>query len=192
MELYNDIPVMAFADAAAWETWLAQHYELQTGVWIKVAKKASGIASVDHPEALDVALCYGWIDGQRRGLDETHFLQKFTPRRPRSLWSKVNIGKVAQLITAGRMQAPGLVEIERAQADGRWEAAYESQKEATVPPDLTEALAPYPQAKDFFESLGRAAQYAFLWRLMTAKTPETRARRLEAMVELLKQGKQFN
>ena len=140
MEALNGLEIIAFNDAAQWESWLANHYELQAGVWLKIAKKSSGIASVTHMEALDVALCYGWIPGQRKPYDEASYLQKFTRRRPKSLWSKVNIGKVEALIAAGRMQAPGLAEILAAKADGRWDAAYESQKKATIPPDLAAAL----------------------------------------------------
>jgi uncharacterized protein YdeI (YjbR/CyaY-like superfamily) len=140
MEALNGIAIIAFNDAAQWESWLANHYELQAGVWLKIAKKSSGIASVTPMEALDVALCYGWIPGQRKPYDEAYYLQKFTRRRPKSLWSKVNIGKVEALIAAGRMQGPGLAEILAAKADGRWDAAYESQKKATIPPDLAAAL----------------------------------------------------
>ena len=140
MEALNGIEIIAFNDTAQWKSWLANHYELQAGVWLKIAKKSSGIASVTPMEALDVALCYGWIPGQRKPYDEAYYLQKFTRLRPKSLWSKVNIGKVEALIAAGRMQAPGLAEILAAKADGRWDAAYESQKNATIPPDLAAAL----------------------------------------------------
>jgi len=136
MEALKGIEIIAFNDAAQWESWLANHYELQAGVWLKIAKKSSGIASVTPMEALDVALCYGWIPGQRKPYDEAYYLQKFTRRRPKSLWSKVNIGKVEALIAAGRMQAPGLAEILDAKADGRWDAAYESQKKPLSRPIL--------------------------------------------------------
>lgn len=126
----NGIEIVAFADADAWDAWLAANHERQEGVWIRMAKKASGITSVTHPDAIDVALCWGWIDGQRKGLDATWFLQKFTPRRTRSLWSRVNVAKAEALIAAGRMRPPGLAEIERAKADGRWDAAYEAQRTA--------------------------------------------------------------
>jgi len=140
MEALNGMEIIAFNDAAQWESWLANHNELQAGVWLKIAKKSSGIASVTPMEALDVALCYGWIPGQRKPYDEAYYLQKFTRRRPKSLWSKVNSGKVEALIAAGRMQAPSLAEILAAKADGRWDAAYKSQKKATIPPDLAAAL----------------------------------------------------
>ena len=188
----NGIEIIAFADADAWGAWLAEHRQRQEGVWIRIAKKASGIPSVTHAEAIDVALCWGWIDGQRKGLDDTHFLQKFTPRRKRSLWSKVNIGKVEALIAAGRMQPPGMAEVEAAKADGRWEAAYASQKTAEVPPDLHAALAGNEKARTFFESLNSANRYAVLWRLMTAKTERTRAARLEKLVAMLEAGEAFH
>lgn len=176
---------MTFVDGAAWEAWLAKNYTDQTGVWIKIAKKDSGIASVTQPEALDLCLCYGWIDGLRRSYDDKYYLQKYTPRRKKSLWSKVNIGKVEELIAAGRVQAPGLAEIERAKADGRWDAAYESPKNAVVPDDLLAALEQNEKAKSFFDSLNKTERYTVLWRLMTAKTPEMRKARLEKMVKLL-------
>src|SRR5512138_1653141 len=133
METLNEIPVLTFADAAEWEKWLSTHYDLQTGIWLKTAKKGSGITTVVYADALEVALCYGWIDGQSKSVDETYYMQKFTPRRKKSLWSKVNIGKVEALIAAGRMRPPGFAAIEAAKADGRWDAAYDSVKEATVP-----------------------------------------------------------
>lgn len=188
METFNDIPIIPFEDDTSWEEWLAANYTLTTGIWIKVAKKNSGIDSIDHPGALDVALCYGWIDGQRRSFDDNYFLQKFTPRRKRSLWSKVNIAKVEGLIAKGQMQQPGMLEIDAAKADGRWAAAYESQKNATIPSDLAELFEQYPKAKVFFASLTKANQYAVLWRLMTAKTPAMRASRLEKMVSMLEAG----
>lgn len=188
MDTLFDIPIMTFKDSVSWQAWLAKNYTDQTGVWIKIAKKGSGIESIYPPEALDVCLCYGWIDGQRRSLDETYYLQKYTPRRKKSLWSKVNIGKVEALIASGRMQAPGLAAIEEAKADGRWDAAYESQANATVPEDLAAAFEEHQLAKTFYETLTRAEKYAVLWQLMTAKTPTTRATRLAKMIELLEQN----
>lgn len=185
METFLTIPIMQFATSESWELWLKNNYTQQSGIWLKIARKNSGIASVSLFDALDVCLCYGWIDGQRRSYDDKYFLQKYTPRRKKSLWSKVNIGKVEALIAAGRMQEPGFKEIEDAKADGRWDVAYESQKNATVPSDLAEALAGNAKAKIFFESLTRAEQYAVLWQLMTAKTPKTRAVRLARMMTLL-------
>ncbi|MDN5274809.1 MAG: hypothetical protein JWP06_710 [Candidatus Saccharibacteria bacterium] len=192
METFNDLPVISFKDSTAWEAWLSTNVTLHSGIWLKIAKKKSGVESISHPEALDVALCYGWIDGLRRSFDEVYFLQKFTPRRSRSLWSKINIEKVGMLIASGRMQASGLTEITAAKADGRWDVAYESQKNATIPPDLAAAFKKNTRAKEFFESLNNANQYAVLWRLMTAKTPETRLSRLQKLLDVLERGEKFH
>jgi uncharacterized protein YdeI (YjbR/CyaY-like superfamily) len=181
-----------FEDSAAWESWLDDNYQLQSGVWIKMPRKGSGIPSVSLTETLDGALCYGWIDGQRRSWDETYFLQKYTPRRARSTWSRVNIAKVEALIAAGRLRPSGHAAIEAAKADGRWDAAYESQKNATIPPDLAAELERNQPAKAFFDSLNRAGQYAFFFRLMTAKTPAARADRLQKMVAMLQAGEHFH
>ncbi len=191
MEMLADIPTIAFADTNAWKTWLDKNYADPVGVWIKIAKKNSGIQSITYTEALDEALCYGWIDGLKRRYDEVYFLQKFTPRRKRSLWSKVNIGKVETLITAGRMQPAGMTQIELAKADGRWDAAYESQANATVPDDLATALEQHPAAKVFFDSLTKAEKYSVLWRLMTAQAPQIRSKRLDIMIERLAQNKKI-
>jgi uncharacterized protein YdeI (YjbR/CyaY-like superfamily) len=189
MESLDGVDVMTFADTAQLETWMSDSCRLRTGVWLKIAKKSSGIASVTYAEALDVALCYGWIDGQRKSYDDVYYLQKITPRRPRSLWSQVNIGKVEALSAAGRMRERGLAEVMAAQADGRWDAAYESQRNATVPPDLAAALERNTQAKTFFEQLGKTAKYAVILRLMTARTPRTRTARLERMIAALEAGR---
>jgi uncharacterized protein YdeI (YjbR/CyaY-like superfamily) len=157
-----------------------------------MAKKASGIASVTHDEALDVALCYGWIDGQRKTQDDTYFLQKFTPRRPKSLWSKRNIEKIAALTAAGKMQPSGLAEVAAAQGDGRWDAAYDSPKNMIVPEDFLKALAENPQAQIFFNTLNQANTYAIAWRLQTAKKPETRQRRFDALLAMLAKGEKLH
>ena len=191
METLENIPIYSFPKASSFEEWLEKNHGLQTGIWLKIAKKASGIPSVTRKDALDVALCYGWIDGQGRSLDEAYYLQKFTPRRVRSLWSKVNIKNVERLIADGRMRASGLAAIEAAQADGRWDAAYESQANATLPDDLSEYLANNEKARTFFGSLTRSAQYGFEWRLMTARTATTRARRLEKMIIMLENKQIF-
>jgi uncharacterized protein YdeI (YjbR/CyaY-like superfamily) len=178
--------VLSFADQEGWRAWLADnHASAPEGVWLQIAKKASGIESVDHPQALDVALCFGWIDGQRKGLDETHYLQRFTPRRSRSIWSKINRTKVEALIASGDMQPAGLAEIEKAKADGRWDAAYDGHRASTVPDDLAAAFADNPAAAAFFATLDSTNRYAILYRLQTAKKPETRARRLAQFVEML-------
>ena len=156
-----------------------------------MARKASGIASVDHPEALDIALCYGWIDGQRKGEDAQHFLQRFTPRTPRSTWSKINRDKALSLIDQGRMQHAGLAEVERAQADGRWDAAYDAQSTAIVPPDLQAALDANRKAAGFFAKLDSRNRYAVLFRTQGAKKPETRAKRIAQFVEMLANGEKI-
>jgi uncharacterized protein YdeI (YjbR/CyaY-like superfamily) len=183
-------PTLTFASAEAWERWLEANRDAD-GVWIKIAKKGSGIASVTHAEALEAALCFGWIDGQRRGLDETFFLQKFTPRRPRSKWSRINREKAEQLIAAGRMRSSGIAEVERARADGRWDAAYEPQSTALVPDDLQRELDARPEAAKFFASLDSRNRYAILYRLQDAKRPETRARRLAEFVAMLEEHRKL-
>lgn len=186
MEL--DKPMMSFASPAEWEAWLEEHHGDSDGVWIQMARKSSGIASVDHAGALQVALCFGWIDGQRRSYDETSFLQKFTPRRQRSNWSKINIGHVERLIADGRMRPAGQREIDAAKADGRWEAAYASQTTIEVPADFQAALDARPEAAAFFATLGRSARYPFLYRIQAAKRPETRAKRIAEYTDLLAEG----
>jgi uncharacterized protein YdeI (YjbR/CyaY-like superfamily) len=177
---------VSFADQAAFRAWLAVHHdETPEGVWLKIARKGSAEESVDYPQALEVALCFGWIDGQKKGLDETHWVQRFTPRRSRSIWSKVNTAKAEALVAAGEMQPAGLAEIERAKADGRWDAAYDGQRTATVPDDLAAAFATNAVARDFFATLDSINRYAILHRLQTAKKPETRARRLAQFVQML-------
>jgi uncharacterized protein YdeI (YjbR/CyaY-like superfamily) len=186
--VHEEAETIPFRDAAEFEAWLEDHFDHQPGVWLKLAKSGSGIPSMTSDEAVDVGLCYGWISGQRKGLDETYYLQKYVPRRPRSRWSQVNVRKVEALIAAGRMRPPGLAEVEAAKADGRWDAAYASQQEATVPPDLADALAASPPAARAFESLGRTGQYAVILDLMTARTPETRAARLSKAIGALGAG----
>jgi uncharacterized protein YdeI (YjbR/CyaY-like superfamily) len=181
----DEAEVVAFRDARAFEAWLETHVEHGPGVWLKIAKKSSGIASLTEDEAVDAGLCYGWISGQRKALDETHYLQKYVPRRPRSRWSRVNVRKVEALIAAGRMRPPGLAEVEAAQADGRWAAAYESQKDATVPSDLAAALTESPDAARAFESRGRTGQYAVIHALITARTTQTREAHLARVITAL-------
>jgi uncharacterized protein YdeI (YjbR/CyaY-like superfamily) len=168
--------IIAFADAGQWESWLGEHYEGTTGVWLKIAKKSSGKASITVAEALDVALCYGWIDSQRKAHDDAHYLQRYSPRRPDSSWSLVNVHKAKALIAAGRVREPGLAAIRAAQADGRWAAAYESQRTAMVPDDLAAALADNAPARERFERLNRTDQYGLFLRLIKAKTPRRPSR----------------
>ncbi|MFD9070100.1 YdeI/OmpD-associated family protein [Streptomyces lasiicapitis] len=188
MDTLDGLPVLAFADRRALEEWLDAHHEDSPGVWLKLAKKASGVASVATDEVIDLELCFGWIDGQRRRLDETYFLQKITPRRPRGTWSKRNIDRAEALITEGRVRARGLAEIAAAKADGRWDAAYDAQAEATVPDDLAAALDADPRARRTYDGLGRTDRYLVILRLQTARTARTRAARLERMVAKLAAG----
>jgi uncharacterized protein YdeI (YjbR/CyaY-like superfamily) len=180
----DGLPIFRFVSAADWEAWL-EHNPEADGVWVKIAKKSTPIDSVRYPEVLESALCFGWIDGRREALDDEHFLQRFTPRRTRSKWSRVNCATVERLAAEGRMRPAGLAEIERAKADGRWVAAYESQRTITVPDDLQRELDARPAAAEFFARLSSQNRYAILYRLHDAKRPETRARRLAEYVEML-------
>ncbi len=177
-------PTLAFATVADFEAWVAEHREDQAGLWLRLAKKGSGIESVTYAEAVQVALCYGWIDGQARGGDTT-WQQRFCPRRPRSVWSKRNVGYVAELTAAGRMQPEGLAEVERAKADGRWDRAYEGPANAQVPDDLRAALDAVPAAARAFDGLTSSNRYAIIRQVEDAKREETRARRIEKFVEML-------
>jgi len=181
----NEAAVIAFRDAAEFEAWLSEHAGLQAGVWLKIAKKGSGVPSLTDDEAVDIGLCYGWISGQRKSLDKVYYLQKYVPRRPRSRWSQINVAKVAVLAAAGRMRPSGLAEVEAAKADGRWAAAYESQRDASVPPDLAAALAAHPQAAQSFDALGKTQQYALILKLLTARSATARAAQLRKALAAL-------
>jgi uncharacterized protein YdeI (YjbR/CyaY-like superfamily) len=185
----DDLPILEFPDRTAWHTWLESMHDASPGVWIKIAKKASGIPTVTHAEALEDALCYGWIDGQRAPHDDTHFLQRFTPRRPRSKWSEINRDKAITLIENGRMKPAGLAQIEAAKADGRWEAAYAPQSSQAIPDDFQRALDENPAANEFFKTLTGVRRFAFLYRIGDAKRPETRARRIREYVAMLAEGR---
>ena len=188
MEELGGVEIIAFADAEAFENWLSEHHTRQTGVWIKLAKKKSGIPTVTDGELVDVGLCYGWISGQRRSFDERYYLQKYVPRRPKSLWSQVNVDKVAMLMAQGRMRGPGLAEVRKAEEDGRWARAYESQKTATVPPDLAAALEANPEAKTAFEALDKTARYLLILPLLQAPTPDTGKARLARALQTLRKN----
>lgn len=187
----DELPIKPFKTAEAFEKWLTVNVEA-AGVWLKISKKDSGIASVTYAEALEVALCHGWIDGQKKGFDAEYFLQRFTPRRPRSLWSKINIAHVERLTSAGRMQARGLREVEAAKADGRWDAAYQSFSVMEVPAELAAVLKKNRKAAAFFESLDKTNRYSFCWRVHTAKKPETRVARAAKFVEMLARGEKIH
>jgi len=188
----TDLPVKPFASKATWADWLAKEHGKSTGVWMKLAKKDSGIPSVTYEEALDVALCYGWIDGQKKGFDEKYWLQKFTPRGAKSIWSKINTEKAERLIANGEMKAAGLKAIEAAKQDGRWEAAYASQKNISVPEDFQKALNKNKKAQAFFFTLKSAERYSFLFRIHNAKKPATRANRIQQFVEMLERGEKIH
>lgn len=177
-----------FKSAKAFEAWLKKNHATSEGLWLKIAKRGSNEPSVTYPEAVEIALCWGWIDGQKKSLDDQHYLQRFTPRRARSVWSRINVNKVQALIEAGRMQAPGQAQIEAAKADGRWARAYDGARTSTVPEDLQAALDAEPAAKTFFASINASNRYAILWRIQTAARAETRARRLAQLVEMLARG----
>lgn len=188
----KELPVIPFASAADLEQWIATNYKQSDGIWLKIAKKASGIPTITYDEALDIALCYGWIDGQLNKLDDQFYLQKFTPRRPRSTWSKRNIENVARLIAGGRMQPAGQTEIDAAKADGRWDAAYDAQSNMEIPQDFLDTLQKHPHAEAFFGTLNRTNIFAIVWRLQTAKKPETRQRRLDTIIAMLERGEKFH
>ena len=187
----DSLPVISFDTGAAWESWLQAEHASSPGVWLKIAKKGAGALTVTYPEALAVALCFGWIDGQKGRLDDDYWLQRFTPRKPGSRWSRINTDKAAELIEAGRMRPAGLAEVERARADGRWAAAYEPQSTSAVPDDLAAELARDESARAFFETLNGANRYAILYRIGSAQRPETRARRIAKYVAMLAEHKKI-
>ena len=188
----TELPVLPFESKKKWADWLARQHDKSPGVWLKLSKKDSGIPSVTRDEALDIALCYGWIDGQGKSFDDKYWLQKFTPRRPKSIWSKINTEKVERLITSGEMKPAGFRAIEAAKQDGRWEAAYASQKNSTVPEDFQAVLNKNRKAKAFFATLKGASRYAILFRIHNAKKPETRAKRVQQFVEMLERGEKLH
>ncbi len=189
IESLNGLEITSFEDAARWESWLADHHDRQAGVWLKIARKGSGTVSVTAAQALNIALCYGWIDSHRKSYDDRFFLQKYSPRRPKSSWSKFNVDKVEALIAAGRMHASGFEEVLAAKADGRWGAAYESQRIAGVPHDLAASLEQHDLARRRFESLGRTDRYAIILLLLKASRPAGRTARLRKVVDALESGK---
>jgi uncharacterized protein YdeI (YjbR/CyaY-like superfamily) len=187
----KDLPVALFRTQAAWEKWLSAHGDA-VGVWVRIAKKDSGETSVSQNEAIESALCHGWIDGQKRALDEKFYLLRFTPRRPGSVWSRINVAKVEQLTAAGRMQPAGLRAVEEAKQDGRWDGAYEGSSRMEVPVELADALAANMRALGFFEKLDRTNRYAFCWRVQTAKKAETRRARAEKFVAMMARGEKIH
>jgi uncharacterized protein YdeI (YjbR/CyaY-like superfamily) len=187
-----DLPVVEFKTQAAWEKWLAKNHAKSQGVWLRMYKKASGVKSVNYVEALDEALCYGWIDGQKNTYDDESFVQRFTPRRARSIWSKRNIGLVERLTEAGKMRPAGQAQIDAAKADGRWAMAYDSHSTMEIPEDFLKALGKNKKARAFFDTLNKTNLYSIAFRLQTAKKPETREKRMKQILEMMKNGEKFH
>ena len=185
----SDLEAVLFPSAAAWQDWLDSEHARSPGLWLKLAKKDAPEPTISYAEALDVALCFGWIDAQTRGLDNEYWLKRFTPRRPQSKWSKINTDKAEELIAFGRMRPAGLREVEKAKADGRWDAAYLGPRTITVPDDLAQALAANPAAANFFAAISSVNRYAILYRISTVKRPETRAKKISQYVEMLAEHK---
>jgi uncharacterized protein YdeI (YjbR/CyaY-like superfamily) len=187
-----EAPVKLFKNQKAWEDWLEKHADSSTGLWLRIAKKSSKLKSISHQEALDTALCHGWIDALRKTLDDDSFIQRFTPRTKKSLWSKINRDKALSLIKSGRMRPGGVAAIEAAKGDGRWQAAYDSHRTSTVPQDLQEELDRNPKAKAFFATLNSQNRYAVLFRIQTAAKSETRKKRIAQFVEMLEQHRKLH
>ena len=188
----TEVPIRSFKSSEEWASWLAKNHAKSNGIWLRFFKKDSDVATVTYAEALDEALCYGWIDGQLKKYDEKSWLRKFTPRRPNSVWSKRNLEHISRLTAAGRMKPAGLKEVKAAQADGRWERAYDSPSAMQVPEDFLKELSKNKKAKAFFETLNKANIYAIAWRLQTAKKRETRAKRMQAILEKLEREEKFH
>lgn len=184
--------IILFQNIDNWKEWLEKNHKNSDGIWMQIAKKNKEIKSIDYQEGLEVALCYGWIDGQKKSYDDNSWLQKFTPRRAKSIWSKVNKDKVELMIKNGKMQASGLAEIEKAKQNGMWDNAYESQKNITVPEEFKTELDKNEKAKKFFESLNNSNRYSFLFRIHTAKKPETKTKKIKQFIEMLEKGETFH
>lgn len=188
----TQLPVLLFPDPKAWSVWLEEHHATSPGIWLRIAKKSAALKSVTYAEALETALLYGWIDGQKKSFDDASWVQKFTPRGPRSIWSKINREKAEALIAGGRMQPAGLAAVEQAKQNGRWDAAYDRQGAATVPADLQAALDESPRAKAFFATLNSVNRYAILFRIQTVKKAETRAKKIQQFVKMLEEEKKIH
>lgn len=192
METIKKEQIIAFKSPEDWHAWLMANHTQPIGIWVRLYKKASGVKSINYDQALDEALCFGWIDGQKKSFDEKSWIQKFTPRRAKSLWSKRNRDHIARLVKAKRMQPAGLREVKNAKADGRWDQAYDSAKTMKIPEDFLKELKKDKSAYEFFLTLNKANVYAIAWRLQTAKKPETRERRMAAILDMLKNGKKLH
>jgi uncharacterized protein YdeI (YjbR/CyaY-like superfamily) len=192
MDMFKDLQVLLFNNKEDWRAWLENNHEQSPGLWLKHAKKSFGKKSVSYEEALQEALCYGWIDSQKQAYDGEYYLQKFTPRGPRSFWSKINVAKVEALIQMGKMQPAGFAAINLAKQDGRWDAAYDSPSANKIPEDFLAELDKNPKAKEFFGTLNKANVYAFSWRIQTAKKPETKKARIEKFIHMLNRGEKLH
>lgn len=192
MKSQTEFPIIEFQSQNKWRQWLTKNHSKSDGAWLRLYKKDSGVKSINHDMALDEALCFGWIDGQAKSYDEQSYLQKFTPRRKRSIWSKRNTEKVEQLIKDGKMHSSGLAEIEAAKADGRWAQAYDSPANMKIPDYFIKELSKKPKALAFFKTLNKTNTFSITWRLQTAKKPETRERRMKSIIEMLEAGKKFH
>jgi uncharacterized protein YdeI (YjbR/CyaY-like superfamily) len=192
MKTKKELPILAFPTQKKWREWLHKNQKKSDGIWLRIYKKDSGVKTVTYAQALDEALCYGWIDGQKNKYDELSFLQKFTPRRKRSHWSKRNTGHIERLTKEGKMQPAGLAEVEAAKSDGRWEKAYDSPAKMEVPDDFLKELSKKPKSQAIFKTLNKTNLYSIAWRLQTAKKPETRERRIKAILEMLEKGEKFH
>ena len=192
METFKELPVLLFTSQLDWKNWLEDNHTQALGVWLKHAKKSSGKTSVSYAEALEEALCYGWIDSQKQAYDNDYFLQKYTPRGPKSVWSKINVAKVEALAKMGKMQPAGLAATDLAKHDGRWEAAYDSPSSNEIPNDFLAELDKNPKAKQFFETLNKANVYGFCWRIQTAKKSVTRKARIEKFIDMLNRGEKLH
>jgi uncharacterized protein YdeI (YjbR/CyaY-like superfamily) len=190
--MFKDLQVLLFNNKEDWRAWLENNHEQSPGLWLKHAKKSFGKKSVSYEEALQEALCYGWIDSQKQAYDGEYYLQKFTPRGPRSFWSKINVAKVEALIQMGKMQPAGFAAINLAKQDGRWDAAYDSPSANKIPEDFLAELDKNPKAKEFFGTLNKANVYAFSWRIQTAKKPETKKARIEKFIDMLNRGEKLH
>jgi uncharacterized protein YdeI (YjbR/CyaY-like superfamily) len=188
----NEMPVLSFASSEEWSKWMEENHAKSNGVWLRFFKKDSGEKTVTYSEALEEALCYGWIDGQVNKFDDQSYIQRFTPRRPKSIWSKRNTEKAERLIREGRMKKAGMEQVELAKADGRWQQAYDSSTNMKLPEDFLQELSKNKKAKTFFEGLNKANLYAIAWRLQTAKKPETREKRLNEILAMMREGKKFH
>ncbi len=191
MESKDDLPIKSFKNAKAWEAWLKKNQQ-SGGLWLMFYKKDAGVATVTYPEAVETALCYGWIDGQANKLDERAYLQRFTPRRPKGLWSKKNVERAEKLIAAGRMKPGGLKEVEAAKADGRWDAAYDAPANSEIPKDFLKLLSKNAKAKKFFAGLNKTNRFAITWRLQTAMKPATREKRMQVIMGMLERGETYH